>query len=459
MKSIVQRVSLSVDARKSKQGKTIQHHPLVSIDRMQTDSSPVPIFQTKMSDKSLSLSPQWRWSFFLTVTLASLGFSSSFIPQQSSASRYHPSSTAPSRTTTTMPASTTRLFMMGEMEEIECDVAIVGGGPAGCTCALYTSRADLSTVILDKNPAVGALAITSHIANYPGVDRTMSGAQLLDQMKTQAIEYGTRVERAQVFMIEVKDNEDGDNPYNKIVYTPDYLVKARALVLATGAMGRSLPPLPGEEQYLGSGVSYCATCDGAFYRDSEVAVYGATGEAIEEALFLTKFASTVHWITPLDVVDQLEKKRSMTNVEFNEWFDPDVLEELLDKPNVKHWNKVRMLSVEGDVSGVTGVKIKKISEDDEDIIPVEGAFIYGAGGGSKPITDFVQGTVELDDNGGVIVNEDMETSRKGVFAIGDIRNTPYKQVVVAAADGCIAAMSIEKFLKGRKIIKVDWVHR
>jgi thioredoxin reductase (NADPH) len=358
-----------------------------------------------------------------------------------------------------MPASTTRLFMMGEMEEIECDVAIVGGGPAGCTCALYTSRADLSTVILDKNPAVGALAITSHIANYPGVDRTMSGAQLLDQMKTQAIEYGTRVERAQVFMIEVKDNEDGDNPYNKIVYTPDYLVKARALVLATGAMGRSLPPLPGEEQYLGSGVSYCATCDGAFYRDSEVAVYGATGEAIEEALFLTKFASTVHWITPLDVVDQLEKKRSMTNVEFNEWFDPDVLEELLDKPNVKHWNKVRMLSVEGDVSGVTGVKIKKISEDDEDIIPVEGAFIYGAGGGSKPITDFVQGTVELDDNGGVIVNEDMETSRKGVFAIGDIRNTPYKQVVVAAADGCIAAMSIEKFLKGRKIIKVDWVHR
>jgi thioredoxin reductase (NADPH) len=362
------------------------------------------------------------------------------------------------RTRHTAKATTTSPLMMGEMEEIECDVAIVGGGPAGCTCALYTSRADLSTVILDKNPSVGALAITSHIANYPGVDRSMSGAELLEQMKTQAVQYGTRVERAQVFMIEVNESDD-ENPYNKIVYTPDYLVKARALVLATGAMGRSLPPLPGEEQYLGSGVSYCATCDGAFYRDSEVAVYGATGEAIEEALFLTKFASTVHWITPLDVLEQLEKKKSMTNVEFNAWFDEDMLEDLLNKPNVKHWNKVRMVSVEGDVSGVTGVKVQSVGEKEKEIIPVEGAFIYGAGGGSKPITDFVQGTVELDDNGGVIVNDDMETSRKGVFAIGDIRNTPYKQVVVAAADGCIAAMSIEKFLKGRKIIKVDWVHK
>lgn len=409
---------------------------------------------TTMSAVSTTITVPQRCHMLL-VTLVALTTSSSIGCTSAFLQQTHPVSTPGRYLRSSSPLSSQ--LRMGEMEEIECDVAIVGGGPAGCTCALYTSRADLSTVILDKNPAVGALAITSHIANYPGVDRSMSGADLLDQMKTQAVQYGTRVERAQVFMIEV--NENDDSPYNKIIYTPDYLVKARALVLATGAMGRSLPPLPGEEQYLGSGVSYCATCDGAFYRDSEVAVYGATGEAIEEALFLTKFASTVHWITPIDVVEQLQKKRSMTNVEFNEWFDADVLEDLLDKPNVKHWNKVRMLSVEGDVSGVTGVKIKHMSEDGEDIIPVEGAFIYGAGGGSKPITDFVQGTVELDDNGGVVVNEDMETSRKGIFAIGDIRNTPYKQVVVAASDGCIAAMSIEKFLKGRKIIKVDWVHR
>ena len=357
-----------------------------------------------------------------------------------------------------------------EMEIIECDVAIIGGGPAGCTCALYTSRADLSTVILDKNEAVGALAITSHIANYPGVDRAMTGVELLQQMKTQAIEYGTRVcERAQVFMIEIQDvteedninaNGDFERPYNKIIYTPDVTVKARSLVLATGAMGRSMPYLPGEEKYLGQGVSYCATCDGAFYRDSEVAVYGSTGEAMEEALFLTKFAKTVHWITPTDVVGYLERSQ---DVEFNHLFDEEILRDLLGKPNVKHHNKARLREVEGDVSGVTGVRINKIGSDDSDeSIPVEGAFIYGAGGGSKPITDFLTGdnNVELDDAGGVVTDDAMESvTHKGIFAIGDIRNTPYKQVVVAAADGCVAAMSIEKFLKNRKIIKVDWVHK
>lgn len=360
-----------------------------------------------------------------------------------------------------------------EMEIIECDVAIIGGGPAGSTCALYTSRADLSTVILDKNEAIGALAITSHIANYPGVDRSMSGMELLQQMKKQAIEYGTRVcERAQVFMIEIQGDEESDNDsddspssssYNKIVYTPDYTVKARSLVLATGAMGRSMPYLPGEEKYLGQGVSYCATCDGAFYRDSEVAVYGSTGEAMEEALFLTKFASTVHWITPTDVVGYIERieKGTFQNLECNSLFDKAILRDLLDKPNVKHHNKARLREVEGDVSGVTGVRVQQVGSEDEKTIPVEGAFIYGAGGGSKPITDFLSGSgIELDDAGGVVTDDSMEsTTQKGVFAIGDIRNTPYKQVVVAAADGCVAAMSIEKFLKGRKIIKVDWVHK
>jgi thioredoxin reductase (NADPH) len=152
-----------------------------------------------------------------------------------------------------------RLFMM---EVIECDVAIVGGGPAGCTCALYTSRADLKTVVLDKNPSVGALAITSHIANYPGVDKSMTGQELLDQMRKQAVDYGTDYRRTQVFMIDIEEGDD--DPHNKLVYTPDGIFKARALVLATGAMGRVSPPFPGEDTYLGQGVSYCATCDGAF---------------------------------------------------------------------------------------------------------------------------------------------------------------------------------------------------
>lgn len=333
------------------------------------------------------------------------------------------------------------LSMMEEMEVVECDVAIVGGGPAGCTCALYTSRADLKTIILDKNPAVGALAITSHIANYPGVDKAMTGQELLDQMRKQAIDYGTDYRRSQVFMI---DCEPGDGQkYSKTIYTPDATIKARSLVLATGAMGRVSPPFPGEEEYLGQGVSYCATCDGAFYRDSEVAVFGMNLEAMEEAMFLTKFASTVHWITP-----------SEPRAENDEH-----IKDLLAQPNVKQWSKTRLLSVEGDVSGVTGVKVHQKDAEEDEIIPVEGAFIYAAGGGSKPITDFVQNKVDFKEDGGVIVNEDMETSVKGVFAIGDIRNTSFKQVVVAASDGCIAAMSIDKYLKGRKSVKVDWIHK
>ena len=333
------------------------------------------------------------------------------------------------------------LKMMDAPEIVECDVCIVGGGPAGCTCALYTARADLKTVIVDKNPQVGALAITSHIANYPGVDKSMTGQELLDQMRKQAEDYGAKYVRAQVFMIEA---EDGDGQeYTKTVYTPDAIYKAKSMVLATGAMGRVSPPYPGEDTYLGQGVSYCATCDGAFYRDSEVAVFGMNLEAIEEATFLTKFASTVHWVTPHDPRPDEDQH----------------VQDLLSRENVKHWPKTRLLSVQGDTSGVTGIEVKQKDEDEPEIIPVEGAFIYAAGGGSKPITDFVGSLVDYKEDGGIIVNDDMETNVKGVFAIGDIRNTAYKQVVVAAADGCIAAMSIDKYLKGRKSIKVDWIHK
>lgn len=331
------------------------------------------------------------------------------------------------------------------MEEIEADIVIVGGGPAGCTCALYSARADHKVVILDKNPTVGALAVTSHIANYPGVDKSMSGTALLDLMRQQAIDYGTDYRRAQVFFVDSGssstegDSKDAHKQYNKIVSTPDAIYKARALVLATGAMGRE-PSFKGEGEFLGQGVSYCATCDGAFYRDAEVAVVGVNQEAIEEAQFLTKFASTVHWITTKDPSE-----------------DDEHAQELLAHPSVKHWSRTGMLSVEGDDSGVTGVTVKRKGADSSELLPVAGCFIYVAG--SKPITDFLQDkSVRMQEDGGVWVDDEMATSVDGVFAIGDIRNTPFKQVVVAASDGCIAAMAIDKYLKGRKKIRVDWIH-
>lgn len=317
------------------------------------------------------------------------------------------------------------------METYEFDVVIIGGGPAGCTCALYTSRADLKTVILDKNPTVGALAITHKIANYPGVPGDISGDALLTIMREQAIEFGTTYQRAQVFNIDVA------GPFKK-VYTPEGTFVGRALVLATGAMGRSAS-FAGEAEFLGRGVSYCATCDAAFYRQREVAVVGLNQEAIEEAQVLTKFASTVHWITVKDPNPEDEHAQ-----------------DLLAMSNIKHWSRTRLMSIQGDEMGVTAVEVKPKGQDSHQKLPVDGVFVYQSG--SKPITDFVGDQVEFNPDGGVKVDEMMATSVDGVWAVGDIRNTPFKQAVVAAGDGCIAAMSIDRFLNSRKSIKPDWDH-
>jgi thioredoxin reductase (NADPH) len=317
------------------------------------------------------------------------------------------------------------------LETIEADVVIVGGGPAGCTCALYSARANLKTVILDKNPAVGALAITHQIANYPGVSSEMSGEALLELMRNQAIEYGTDYRRAQVFGVDV-------NGEWKTVYTPEGTFKGRALVLASGAMGRPAS-FKGEADFLGRGVSYCATCDGAFYKGREVAVVGSNKEAIEEAQVLTKFASTVHWITSNDPKD-----------------DDSHAQDLIAQSNVRHWSKTRLLEIKGNEAGVTGIEIKPRSSETHQDLSTEGVFVYMSG--SKPITDFLGEQVAVKEDGGVVVDDFMSTTSEGVWAIGDIRNTPFKQAVVAASDGCIAAMAIDRYLNSRKSIRVDWVH-
>jgi len=261
----------------------------------------------------------------------------------------------------------------------------------------------------------------------------------------QAIDFGTDYRREQVYSVEC------DGEY-KIVLTPNSIIKARALVLATGAMGRPAS-FKGENTFLGRGVSYCATCDAAFCRDSEVAVVGYSQEAKDELQVLTGFASTVHWIVP-----------GVPHA------DEEAAQDILALPNVKQWSNTRLLSIEGDDSGVTGIVLKKTgmaeSSKDEDDFPANGnevflqaemVFIYVAG--SKPVTDFLcDQQIAIKDDGGVKVNEDMETSASGTYAIGDIRNTPFKQVVVAAAEGCMAAMAIHKKLTGRKKVKVDWKH-
>ena len=315
---------------------------------------------------------------------------------------------------------------------IDADVLIIGGGPAGCSCALYTARSALKTCILDKNDAIGALAITHKIANYPGVSSEVSGAALLEIMREQAVHYGAEYYRAQVFGVDLSSE-------TKIVYTPEGTFRGKTLVLATGAMGRT-STLPGEDTYLGRGVSYCATCDGAFYRNQDVVVYGSNQEAVDEALVLTKFASTVHWVTNTKPVKTTRG-----------------VDQLTAHSNVRHWSRTRLVAIDGNDEGVTNVTLNGSKRNDVETLNVSGAFVYSTG--SLPIVDYLQNQICLNDEGGVKVDESMMTNVDGVWAIGDIRNTPFKQAVVACSDGCIAAMGIDKYLNQRKEIRVDWVHR
>lgn len=317
-------------------------------------------------------------------------------------------------------------------EGLEFDVIIIGGGPAGCSCALYTSRSSLKTCILDKNPAVGALAITHKIANYPGVSRETSGADLLRLMRDQAVSYGTDYLQTQVYGVEFSDDA-------KTVYTPEGVFRARTLVLATGAMGRT-STLPGENEYLGRGVSYCATCDGAFYKNQEVVVYGTNQEAIDEALVLTKFASCVHWVTNKKPGNALQGVDLLSGAN-----------------NVRQWERTSLISIQGNQEGVNAVELKQKSSDQTLSLLTSGVFVYSTG--NLPITDFLHGQISTNAEGGVTVDENMMTNIPGVWAIGDIRNTPFKQAVVACADGCIAAMAIDRFLNQRKNFRLDWVHQ
>ena len=211
---------------------------------------------------------------------------------------------------------------------------------------------------------------------------------------------------------------------------PIYLDYAATTPIDEAVLEKMLPFMSREGQFGNSG--------------SSSHVYGwEAQEAVEEAQFLTKFAGTVHWITVKDPV----------GVPF--------ADDLLACDNVKHWNSSRLVSIDGDDSGVTGIRLKQRGAESEESLDVTGVFVYVAG--QLPITDFCQASgLEFNEEGnhesGIKVNDEMATNQPGVYAIGDIRNTPYKQVVVAAADGCIAAMAIDKYLKGRKNVKVDWVH-
>lgn len=302
------------------------------------------------------------------------------------------------------------------------DVAIIGAGPAGMTAALYAARADLSTVMLERLAAGGQLATTDVIENYPGFPKGIGGLDVSFAMLEQAQRFGAEFRLAEVGSLDLA----GDV---KQIETSEGLVKAPCVILATGTRPRLLD-VPGEKSLRGRGVSYCAVCDGAFYRGKEVAVVGGGDSAVEEAVYLTRFASKVYLLVRRD---QLRAT-------------PVVQAKILNHPQVEiRWNTV-VEEILGETK-VEGLSLLNRVTGDKSQLAVGGIFIYV---GLLPNNESFLGQVELDEYGYVVADAEMRTNIPGVLVAGDLRAKNLRQVATAVGDGAIAGVTAQHYLDSLK---------
>lgn len=320
------------------------------------------------------------------------------------------------------PAGNDELFsnVTPEILNEEYDLVCIGGGPAGSSAAVYASRGKLKTLVIDKAPAAGTLAITHKIANYPGVPEELTGLELLIRMQQQAKDFGTTFVRSQVLSVDFSGEI-------KELRLPEGTVKAKTVFIAVGAKGRS-NKIKGEDEFLGRGVSYCSTCDAAFFQGKTIAVVGDNEEAVSEAVTLSKFADKVLFLIP---GQKLAGEAAIEDVKGH------------DNIEVLWKHRVKEIVGEHRMEGI----LVQTAERQLETWQVDGVFLYLAG--TTPGTDFLGDAVKRDEDGYVIVDEYLQTSVEGVFAGGDARRTPIKQAVISAADGAIAAMGADKHVNKR----------
>ena len=307
------------------------------------------------------------------------------------------------------------------MREIHVyDLIVVGGGPGGYTAALYAARAGLDTLVLEKLSAGGQMALTEEIDNYPGFEDGIDGFTLAEKMQQQAERCGAKSAYAQVERMDLTASP-------KVLETSEGTFHARTVVLATGANPRELG-LPHEAALTGRGIAYCAACDGMRYKGKTVVVVGGGNSAAADAMLLRRIAQKVILVHRRDTLRATKVYHAplmqAENLEFR-W--NSVVTELL------HEEKL------------TGVKVKNVHTGEEDTIPCDGVFISV---GRKPATELVQGQLELDRSGYIIADETTATNLPGVYAVGDVRTKPLRQVVTAVADGATAVHMAEEFLAG-----------
>ena len=300
------------------------------------------------------------------------------------------------------------------------DMIIVGGGPGGYTAALYAARAGLDNIVLEKLSAGGQMALTNQIDNYPGFEDGIDGFSLAEKMQKQAERFGAKSAYAEVIRMNLEAAP-------KVIETSEGTFLGKTVVLATGANPRELG-IPKEAELLGRGVAYCAACDGMFYRGKTVVVVGGGNSAAEDALLLSRIAKKVI------VVHRRDTLRA-TKI----YHEP-----LLNAENVEfRWNNTVAELLHED--RLTGVRLKDVHTGEESTLECEGVFISV---GRKPATDLVKNQLELDSSGYVAAGETTQTNIPGVYAVGDVRTKPLRQVVTAVADGATAVQMAEEYLAG-----------
>jgi thioredoxin reductase (NADPH) len=310
------------------------------------------------------------------------------------------------------------------------DLVIIGGGPAGLTAAVYASRARLKSLLIGSISVPSQAMLTEYIENYPGFPDGINGFELLENFKRQAEVFGAESISGTVQKIEAFAEKDFKGW--KIEADGKAYISL-SIIIASGARPKRLN-LPGEERLTGRGVSYCATCDAALYKNKDVVVIGGGDSAIEEALFLTKFVNKVSVIHRRDALraTKVLQERAFGNKKI------DFI-----------WSSIVTEIIGG--AKVSGLKIKNIKTDKETELCCEGVFIFA---GYVPNTDFAKGLLELDEEGYIITDGNMATSKKGIFACGDCRKKLLRQVVTACADGAIAAFSAQQYLEGLEAKKL-----
>lgn len=302
------------------------------------------------------------------------------------------------------------------------DVIIIGGGPAGLTAGLYTSRSRLNTLLIEIGLLGGQMTTTEVIENYPGFPQGITGDELSRLMEEQSKRFGLEVVSHEVVEVKLEGEK-------KMVKTEESTYLCETLIICTGNEWRKLG-VPGEKEFAGKGVSYCATCDGAFFQDSQIIVVGGGDSALTEALFLTKFAKEITIIHRRDALrgTKIYQERVFAN------------------PKIKLlWNSV-VQEIKGD-SVVQSVLAKNVKTGEMSELKTEGVFLFV---GLSPRTEFLKGLVNLDAAGYIITGENGETSVEGIFAAGDCRKKLLRQIATAVGDGATAAFAAEKYLEGRK---------